>query len=205
MKEMSEQGRHAYEAALARRGRIAMRVFRVIGLMGRSFCMLLFVTALRTGYLTWIGITVGALFCGSLVISPLFGWAGRRRLELVCNGVHIGIIALLILSWAKASFWSGNAGAWRPYRFEDELAAIEARRAVPDAENAARRYDSLFAGMDEKDEPNFVLNGVSIRDKVEGRGWKSDDYPQISRWLDSQSEIADELLEIGKMAWFRTG
>jgi len=199
MKEMSEQDRRNDGDARARRQRIAMCVFRVVALLAGAFWMLVFIAALRTGYLSRIGITVGALLAGSVVASPILGWAGRRRPELICNGVHLGIVALFILSGARTLLWPGDSATWRPYRFDDELAAIEAKRAIPDSENAARRYDAVFAERDEEDEPNFIFSGVTVRDELGSRPWKGDDYPQAAQWLDSQSGQIEKLLEIGRM------
>ena len=199
MKEMPEQDRHNDGDPLAKRKRIAKNVGRVVELMAGTFWMLLFVAALRTGYLSWIGIGIGGLFAGSAVVSPILGWAGRKRVEGICSSVHFAIVGLVILSVAKASLWPGDSSGWHPYRFNDELAAIEAKRAVPDVENAAHRYDALFARMDENDEPNLIVGGVFIRDKVEGQPWKGDDYPQVSQWLDSRAGLIDGLLEIGRM------
>jgi hypothetical protein len=198
MKEMSGQDRQNDGDALARRKRIAKSVGRVVGPLSGVFWTLVFITLLRTGYLSWIGITVGALFAGSAVASPILGWAGKRRLRWVTPGVHFGILALFLLSGVKAALWPRD-DAWHPYRFDDELAAIEAKRAVPDAENAAHRYDALFARMDENDEPNFIFSGVVVRDELGTRPWRGEDYPQASQWLDSQAGLINELLEIGWM------
>jgi len=199
MKDVPEQDRQPDVAARDRRKRIADNAGRVVILLTVPFWLFLFVTAVRTGYLSWIAIAVGAIFVTSLTISPILSWAGRKRLAGVFLAVPFAIIALYLLSGAMAMLWPEGNGTWHPYRFDDELAAIEAKRAVPDAENAARRYDLAFAGMDEGDEPNFIFSGVSIRDELGKQPWKGDDYRQASEWLDSQSAMIARLLEIGRM------
>lgn len=199
MQKMPERDRESDQDRRAGRKRIARTIGRVIELLAGAVWLLLFIAVLRTGYLSWIGIAVGTLLAGSAVVSPLFGWAGKKRLGWVGFVVHVGFVALLILSGVRAMYRSGDNDAWHPYRFDGELAAIEAKRAVPDAENAALRYDALFARMDGNDEPNTIFSGVTVRDEFGTRPWKSVDHPQTSRWLDSQTGLIDELLEIGTM------
>jgi hypothetical protein len=201
MKEMSEQDGQTGDAVRARRKRVIERVFGIIGLVASCFWLLVFIMVLRTGYLSWIGITVAAFFIASMIVAPVFTWAGRRRLATLCHGLHFGMMILPAVLVGVTFLWpQGNDGTWHSYRFDDELAAIEAKRAVPDAENAAPRYESVFGRMNMDDEPNFVFSGTSfIRSELGDGPWKGNDYPQATAWLDSQSSTIDGLLEIGKM------
>ena len=79
MKQMSEQDRQTGDAARARRKRIAESVARVVMLLAASFWLWVFVMAVRTGHLSWIGLTAGAIFVVSLTVSPVLGWAGLGR------------------------------------------------------------------------------------------------------------------------------
>ena len=185
----------------ARRKRVIQRVSGIIGLVASCFWLLVFIMAMRTGYLSWIGIAVAASFVASMMVAPVFAWAGRRRLATLCHGLHIGMMILAAVLVGVTFLWpQGNDGTWHSYRFDDELAAIEARRAVPDAENAAPRYESVFGRMNMDDEPNSVFSGTSsIRSELGDGPWKGNDYPQAAAWLDSQSSTIDGLLKIGKM------
>jgi hypothetical protein len=198
MKEVSEQYRRT-GAARTRWMRIAQNVARIVQLLVASFWLLVFALMVRTGYLSWIGLTVGAIFVGSVTISPFLGWAGRRRWELATGGVHLGMIVLAVIVTPLTLLWPQDKGMWRPYRFDDELAAMEARRAVPEAENAAPRYRSVFADLDLADQPDFFFAGSFLREEFEKQPWKGNDYPQASKWLDSQSRIIDGLIAIGAM------
>jgi hypothetical protein len=199
MKEMAEQDRQPDEAASVRRKRITARVARVVMLLAGAFWLSLFVVAVGTGYLSWLGIAVGALLAGLPAAAPILGWMGRTRLERVFIAVHTGVLVLFLLAGIVAVLWPQGHGTWRPYRFDEELAALQAKRSVPDAENAARRYDAVFAGMDERDEPNFVFDGNSLRDQFARHPWKGSDYPQAALWLDAQSSTIAGLLEIGRI------
>jgi hypothetical protein len=198
MEEMSEQDRQT-DAVRTRWVRIAGKVARIVHLLVAVFWLLVFALMVRTGYLSWIGLTVGAVFVGSVTISPLLGWAGRRRWETVAGGVHLGMIVLAAIVGLSTFLGPQDKGTWRPYRFDDELAALEARRAVPDAENAAHRYRSVFADLDLANQPDFLFAGSFLREEFEKQPWKASDHPQVSKWLDSQSRIIDGLIAIGAM------
>ncbi|MCL5278681.1 MAG: hypothetical protein M1376_02090 [Planctomycetes bacterium] len=196
MEEMSEQD-YQTDAARTRWMRIAANVARIVHLLAASFWLLAFALVVRTGYLSWIGLTVGAVFVGSAAISPLLGWAGRRRGESVLVGVHLGMMILAAIVWLSTSLGPQDKGTWRPYRFDDVLAAMEAKRAVPDAENAAPRYKSVLADLNMADQPDFLFAGSFLREEFEKQPWKANDHPQASQWLDSQSQVIDRLLAIG--------
>lgn len=201
MEELSEQDRQTHGVKLARRKRIAEGVLRVVGLVAVPFWSLVFFIVLRTGYLSRVGIAVAAVFVLSAVVAPVFAWAGRKHLAAICHAVHFGMMTLAAVLVGATFLWpQGNDGTWHSYRFDEELAAIEARRAVPDTENAAPRYESVFSRMDMDDEPNFVFSSASsIRSELWKGLWKSNDYPQAAAWFDLQSSTIDGLLEIGKM------
>jgi hypothetical protein len=173
----------------------------ILTLVIGSMYVLAFVLAIWTGYLSWIGIAVGALLTVPGVISPLLGLAGRKRLSTVLAEIGVGltILTAIVLQVSLLRAKSDRAGNWRPYRFDNVLAAMEARRAVPDAVNAACHYESVFARIDTEDEPDFLFIGSSLRDEFGRHPWKDADHPQASEWLDSYSEVIDELLAIGRM------
>ena len=196
MEEMSELDRQT-DAIRTRRRRVVENVACVVGLLAAAFWLLVFAAVLRTGYLSRIGLTVGAIFCGSATFSPLLGWVGRKRLGLVLLGVHLGMIVLAAIVGLSTFLGPQDKGTWRPFRFDDELAAMEAKRAVPDAENAAPRYRAVFADLNLADQPDSLFAGSFLREEFVQHPWKADDHPQVSNWLDSQSRILDGLMAIG--------
>ncbi len=199
MEELSEQDRQTGDAARPRRKRVAERTIRVLGLVVGFLWLLIFLTVLRTGYLSSTGIALGAVLVMTYLVAPVVGLAGKKRLEKLLSWLWVGTIILFVLVAIMAYLWPGGGGTWHPYRFDDELAAIEAKRAVPDAENAALRYEAVLAGMDLDDEPDFVFSGSSLRDEPGQHPWRAKEYPLASAWLDSQSATIGRLLEIGRM------
>jgi hypothetical protein len=200
MDKKSEQNRLAGHGVLTRRQRIALAAFRVLGLVGGIFCLLVFLTVMRVGYLSSIGITLGALLTVPAIMGSVAGLAGRKRLEKLLSSVCVGTIIMIAIAGVLAFSRPQDSGTWHPYRFDGELAAIEAKRAVPDTENAAPRYEAVFRQTDERDEPNCLFTGTSrLRGEFQKQPWKSSDHPEASAWLDSRSQAIDTLLEIGRL------
>jgi hypothetical protein len=57
----------------------------------------------------------------------------------------VGIVILVLIIWV---FLPDGDGQWRPYTFDQELAALEAKYVIPDEENAARVYNILLEEYD---------------------------------------------------------
>jgi hypothetical protein len=80
---------------------------------------------------------------------------------------------------------------WRPFTFDKELAALEARYAIPDNENAAVIYQQLLDSNHDMNEPN------DFRD-LRNKSLSSKDYPQIALWLTSQQPTIKKLTEASR-------
>ena len=198
MEEKSEQDRQA-DAADAGRKRVAEWVFGVFALLVGLFWLLVFLAILRTGYLSWIGVVVGAFLIVPGTIGPVAGLAGRKRLERLLSWVWVGIVILIVVAAVTTLVWPEGSGTWRPYRFDEELAALEAERAVPDADNAALRYESVLAAVDANDRPEFMTYGGNTHTGLSEIPWKSADHAEASPWLDQHTEVIEKLLQIGEM------
>lgn len=198
---MADRDRQTDGDARSKRQRRFATGGHVFTLLIGSIYVLAFVLAIGTGYLSWIGIALGALLTVPGVISPLLGLMGRRRLSAVVGEIGVGltILTAIVLQVSLLRAKSDRPGNWRPYRFDDVLAAMEARRAVPDAENAARYYESVLARIDTEDGPDFLFSGNLLRDEFGQHPWKGADHPRASEWLDLYSKVIDELLATGRM------
>jgi len=85
---------------------------------------------------------------------------------------------------------------WRPYTFEKELAALRAKHAVPDEENAALIYDELFETMDgDPNEPEFFTKS---RPSSRNEPWLSKDHPETAEWLKGYQSTIEKLLQAAK-------
>jgi hypothetical protein len=199
MEQMSEQDRQNNSDARARRKCIAEKVGRVLVLATGIFWLLIFIAISSTGYISWTGIAVGTSVIVPFVLRSVAGMVGKKRLEKLLSRLSQIALLLIAVTAAVVLFWPEDKGTWRPYRFEDELAAVEAGRAVPDHDNAASRYESALAAIDVNSRPDWVSNGSSEHDEFINRPWKAADHPQVSQWLDSCAATIDELSQIGKM------
>lgn len=126
--------------------------------------------------LKWIGLavlilllTVSIIFQASWKISALLliillactalPKPARKWFWLCVGGV---IIAMVI--WV---FLPDDNSDWRPFTFEDELAAIEAKRAIPDEENAAVIYNDLLEEEKKYKEPPLNEKMAELMEKGE--------------------------------------
>ncbi|MBL7153109.1 MAG: hypothetical protein ISS79_05295 [Phycisphaerae bacterium] len=149
--------------------------------------------ALVYSVLSPIGQAVGAVFMVMLVHAAvtvprrLKRPPSRRQRVLVFCGALMAVG--LFVAWA---YWP-DSDQWRPYTFDDELAAIEAKRAVPDEENAALSYEALFTQV----EPD-VNRPDAIGDRDDpfwNTPWVASEHAELSQWLDMQDKVIAQLME----------
>lgn len=116
--------------------------------------------------------------------------AKRTRKWVWCAAIVIVIAAIICcLLW--------KAGLWEFQTVDEQLAAIEAARAIPDEENAAIIYNQLLEDYDESLlSPDFLdedLDNLTSREP-----WLSKDYPELAEWLKDQQDTISTLLEASK-------
>jgi hypothetical protein len=109
-------------------------------------------------------------------------------------------IAILVITAALClSFWTA-----REYLSADKrLAAIDAARAIPEAENAAAIYNQLLEDYNESEFTAAFLDPAED-DVVRGSPWSSQDHPELARWLEEHQDIIARLLQASKVrkCWF---
>ncbi len=107
----------------------------------------------------------------------------------------VGVIIIALIVWV---FLPQETEGWRPYTFDEELAALEAKHAIPDEENAATIYNKLLKDYD----PNamradFLVGELEYLTRSEP--WSSKDYPEIAQWLKNQESTIATLIEASKI------
>lgn len=157
------------------------RVFKWIGL----WLLVLLLIAAVIFQAPWKVITLLVIILAACTILPK---PFRKWFWLSVSAV---VIALII--WI---FLPEDSEGWRPYTFDKELAELEAEYAIPDEENAALIYDELFETFDiDSNQPDFfVKSKPSSRDEP----WFSKDHPETARWLESQQDTIEKLLQAAK-------
>lgn len=122
--------------------------------------------------------------CGFLPLS------GRRWFW---RGVLV--VAVVPAVWV---FLPVQTQGWQVYQFDEELAQLQERRAVGDEQNAAIIYKELIARYEPNGlAPDFLDD--EAEDRTRRREWKSEDYPELSEWLDERGELIEKLVETTRM------
>ncbi len=178
--EDNKTGKSACEQPHKKRG-LVRRIFKWLGLI---LLTILFVLSI-TFQAPWKVITLLAIIFLACTILP------KRSRKWFW--ISAAAIVLVLIIWV---FLSDEDGDWRPYTFDEELAALQAKYAVPDEENAALIYDELFKTMNgDPNEPKFFIKSTpSSKDEP----WLSKDHPETAEWLKDYNNVINTLLKAAK-------
>ncbi|MHC4478706.1 MAG: hypothetical protein ACYTEL_23985 [Planctomycetota bacterium] len=154
--------------------------------------MAIFVAATIYSALSVIGVIVLGLALADAALGGILYATKRDKLRKIHGRVNLALFILLLVVGAILIFWP-DRGTWDTYTFKDELAAIEAKRTVPDAENAAILYESLLGPIDpDANECEFFLDQCPVF-----RGpWRQAEYPRVSQYLEANADLLEELVVI---------
>jgi hypothetical protein len=101
----------------------------------------------------------------------------KKRL-LVAAAIGLVPVLLFAVAW--------NAGIFQSA--EQQLAAIEATRMVPDSENAGVLYTRLANSPFAKNFGPPYLEDTDAQGP-RNRAWKSEDHPQLDRWIEENNDF----------------
>lgn len=107
----------------------------------------------------------------------------------------VGVVVVALVIWV---FLPEDDAGWRPYTFDEELAALEAKRAIPDEENAATIYNELLESYDS----NSFYVGLEESEVEEiplREPWLSEEHPQIAGWAERHQTTISTLLNAATM------
>ncbi len=158
--------------------------------------------------LKWIGLTL-------LVILIMLALIFQAPWKMTALLLIILLACTVLPKPARKWFWLSAAGivialiiwvflpedneGWRPYKFDEELAALEAKYAIPDSENAAMVYNQLLEHYDANVfEPNFV--DPNLDSLTRKKPWLSKDHPELAQWLQQHQRTIAKLSEASKVA-----
>ena len=157
--------------------------------------------------LKWIGLTLLAI----LIILALFfqtPWKVIALLLIVLAActvlpkpyrkwfwLSVAAIVVVLIIWV---FLPEDNEGWRPYTFDEELAALQAKYAIPDSQNAATIYNELLEEFDPNTRhPDFLdpnHDNLTLR-----APWSSRDYPELAKWLQQHQKTITKLFEASKV------
>jgi hypothetical protein len=162
---------------------IAKRVLRWIGL---GLVAVLLVLAL-VFQAPWKVITLLLVFLLACIALP------RRFRKWFW--LSVGVVVIFVTIWV---FLPEDDEGWRPYTFDEELAALEAKYAIPDSENAAVIYNKLLEDHDPNAFwPDFLDPESEHRTRSEP--WSSKDYPELAEWLKSHEATIEALVNASQI------
>lgn len=108
--------------------------------------------------------------------------------------LSVAAVVIALIIWV---FLPEETEGWRPYTFDEGLAALEAKYTVPDEENAAIIYNQLLEDYNKATfEPNFL--DPNLDDLTRKEIWSSQDYPKVAQWLKQHESTIATLLEASK-------
>ena len=117
----------------------------------------------------------------------------RLNLMKISAGKRVWLVVIiLILIIAAVFFYLCQSNP----SIDEQLAAIEAARAIPDSENAALIYNQLLEDPSVaslSDVPEFIdVNDYSL---TLYQLWLKKDYPEIAAWIEGHQWLIDKLIE----------
>jgi hypothetical protein len=153
---------------------------RIFGWICLAILLLLIVTLLVLRA-PWTVVTILiAILVSTVVRKPVRKW-------IWCIAASI-VIAFIV--WV---FLPDKTKGWRPYTFDKELAAMEAKRSVPTEDNAAAIYNQLLESHDPNSFDKDFLSWKN-KDLILLEFWESKDYPEVASWLEDNQKILDQLM-----------
>jgi hypothetical protein len=157
------------------------RIFKWIGL---GLLALLLIAGLIF-QAPWKVITLLAIILAACTILPK---PARKWFWL-----SAGIVVIALIIWVLLP---EDDEGWRPYTFDEELAVLENKYAIPDEENAALAYDEIFQNLDiDANQPEFFLKSKpSSKDEP----WLSKDHQETAEWLKGHQSTIEKLLQTAK-------
>jgi inner membrane protein len=104
-------------------------------------------------------------------------------------------IVVVLIIWI---FLPEDSEGWQPYTFDEELAALQAKYAIPDSENAATIYNQLLEDFNDTSYygnlPKEVQRKLLIREP-----WSDQEHPELVKWLKSHQDTITTLIEASKV------
>jgi hypothetical protein len=180
---MTEQEQQNSQPEIKKRPHLANRIVRWmwVGLLSLLLAAGLFFQA------PWKATTLILIFLLVATILPRvyrkWFWAG------------IGVIVVGLITWV---FLPEETKGWRPYTFDKELAALKAKYAIPDEENAAVIYNQLSEDYNEATfEPNFV--DPNLENLIREEPWSSKGHPEATQWLQQHESTIAKLIEASEI------
>ena len=131
----------------------------------------------------------------TLLIVLLLGCAALPKSVRKWFWLSAAAVVISLIIWVLLP---DDDEGWRPYTFDEELAALEAKYAIPDEENAATIYNKLLRDYD-PDEMKLVFLDPGQKSITLSEPWPTDACPDLALWLRQRQDLIAELLKASQM------
>jgi hypothetical protein len=127
------------------------------------------------------------------LIIPVALWIAAFKRK-TAGWLALGFLACImgIVVW----LFLPDSGNWRPYNFDYELKDLEAKRAVPNAENAAIAYQKIIARLDVNSAPPFYDD---VNEPSTHVFWKGSDHPETAAFIDAHMGLITDAMAASRM------
>jgi hypothetical protein len=166
------------------------RFFRGATIFVKWLFVVLLIVLLGGGiyyHVPWKVLTLLAIILTAITILP----KRYRKKSLAVAGC----IFLVLVIWV---FLPEDNSDWKPYSLviDEEIAALDAKRVIPDEENAAVIYNQLFENYDPNFYPGFLTN--ELENMTASEAWSSKDHPELAEWVDGFKEPFELLMQVSE-------
>ena len=173
-------------------------LFRILNCIATVLLVSFLIAGIAYNVLSWLGLLIVlALFLPHMtccVVIPLF--TRRKQPIRLYKTIVLPMWILFFVFATVRVFWPGN-DKWRTYTFEAELEALEAKRSIPVAENAATLYEPILAQID--------INAMKWKVLDEHRPFPANHTLKESKdrmilvWVDDYTEAVQDLMRACQM------
>jgi hypothetical protein len=152
--------------------------------LGKGILILLLILSLIF-QAPWKIITLLAIFFVACFILP------KRTRKYFWLSAGTAFVILII--WI---FLPEDDTGWRPYTFDKEHVALEAKYAIPDEENAAPAYYEILNTLDiDSNQPEFFMKSTP---SSRSEPWLSKDHPETANWLKGHQGTITKLIQVSQ-------
>ena len=104
-------------------------------------------------------------------------------------------LIVIVIIFAAIVFYTANKSS----SIDKQIAAFEAKRRIPDSENAAVIYNKLFENFDSNQFATAFIGFLYNDPNYKSNPWSGKDNPQAAEWLQKQQGIISALLQASKL------
>jgi hypothetical protein len=153
----------------------------------RSLFILLFVVILLGGLYfkaPWKILVLDAVLLALLTVVP------KKKRKYGWLAIAIAVLAVTVWIFLPQK----DTGEWKPYTFDEELAVLEAERAVPAEDNAAPLYEVLFEQWEQIKETDPFPDEMDTGCGREQPAWTTEEFSETAAWYKRHEDFFDDLV-----------